>query len=97
MVVQEYLDGKGSLRDLSAKHNIPSSETLLKWVNSYNSHEELKDYNPNKRELYMTKSRKTTLEERNRNILNQKQKLLLRTYLQEISMQLSQMRNGLQM
>ena len=96
MVVQEYLDGKGSLRDLSAKHNIPSSETLLKWVNSYNSHEELKDYNP-KGEVNMTKSRKTTLEERNRNILNQKQKLLLRTYLQEISMQLSQMRNGLQM
>ena len=63
MVVQEYLDGKGSLRDLSAKHNIPSSETLLKWVNSYNSHEELKDYNP-KGDVYMTKSRKTTFEER---------------------------------
>lgn len=63
MVVREYLDGKGSARDLCYKHDILSMATLLKWVNSYNSHEELKDYNP-KGEIYMTKSRKTTFEEK---------------------------------
>ena len=63
IVVREYLDGKGSTRDLCYKYDILSVATLLKWVNSYNSHEELKDYNP-KGDVYMTKSRKTTIEER---------------------------------
>lgn len=64
MVVREYLNGNSSTRDLCIKYEIPSHQTLLKWVNSYNGHEELKDYNP-KGDVYMTKSRKTTLEERN--------------------------------
>lgn len=63
MVIKEYLDGNGSLFDLSIKYDIPSRTTLRNWINSYNSHEELKDYNP-KGEIYMTKSRKTTFEER---------------------------------
>lgn len=63
IVVKEYLNGYGSARDLCYKHDIFSMSTLLKWVNCYNSHEELKDYNP-KGEVYMTKSRKTTIEER---------------------------------
>lgn len=63
MIIQEYFDGKGSLRDLSIKYNIPSCETLRQWIIRYNSHEELKDYKP-KGDVYMTKSRKTTLEER---------------------------------
>ena len=63
MVIREYLDGKGSLHDLSNKYDIPSSKTLLNWINRYNSHEELKDYDP-KGDVYMTKSRKTTLEEK---------------------------------
>ena len=63
MVVQEYLNGYGSTYDLSIKYDIPSKETIRKWVISYNSHEELKDYNP-KGDVYMTKSRKTTFEER---------------------------------
>ena len=63
MVVQEYLDGKGSSIYLSIKYDIPSPGTLRKWANSYNSHEEMKDYNP-KGDAYMTKSRKTTFEER---------------------------------
>jgi transposase-like protein len=64
MVVQEYLNEEGSARDLAIKYDIPSSETLRKWIISYNSHEELKDYNP-KGDVYMTKRRKTTIEERN--------------------------------
>ena len=63
MVVKEYLNGNGSLRDLCIKYDISGHRLLLKWVNSYNSHEELKDYNP-KGDVYMTKSRKTTLSER---------------------------------
>ena len=63
MVVKEYLDGNGSTDDLTIKYDILSAETLRRWINSYNSHEELKDYNP-KGDVYMTKSRKTTFEER---------------------------------
>ena len=62
-VIKEYFDGNGSLFELSMKYDIPSRSTLRNWINSYNSHEELKDYNP-KGEIYMTKSRKTTFEER---------------------------------
>ena len=64
IVVQEYLNGEGSLEDLAIKYDIPSSETLRKWIISYNSHEELKDYD-SKGDVYMAKSRKTTLEEKN--------------------------------
>ena len=64
IVVQAYLNGEGSLRDLCFKYDIPSDATLLGWIISYNSHEELKDYNP-KGDVYMAKSRKTTVEERN--------------------------------
>ena len=63
-VVKEYLDGIGSFESLSLKYDIPSKETLRIWVISYNSHEELKDYNP-KGDVYMASARrKTTIEER---------------------------------
>lgn len=63
-VVKEYLDGRGSYAQLCSLYNIPSQETLHKWVMEYNSHIELKDYVP-KPEVYMAESRrKTTLEER---------------------------------
>ena len=32
IVVQEYLNGEGSLEDLAIKYDIPSSETLRKWI-----------------------------------------------------------------
>lgn len=63
MVIQDYFDGKGSTRDLAKKYDLPGHSILLNWIKSYNSHEELKDYNP-KGDIYMTKSRKTTFEER---------------------------------
>ena len=63
-IVEEYLDGKGSLRSISYKYGIPSKETLRKWVLLYNANRELKDYCP-KREVYMAEARrKTTIEER---------------------------------
>lgn len=62
-VVQEYLTGQGSMRDLQAKYGIPSQETIRQWVLKYNNHIEIKDYDP-KPEVYMAKTRKTTYEER---------------------------------
>lgn len=62
-VVQEYHTAGLSLEDLAIKYNIPTHTTVLSWVKKYNSHIELKDYDPEP-EVYMTKSRKTTYEER---------------------------------
>lgn len=62
-IAKEYLAGIGSMNDLALKYAILSRSTILKWISLYNCHEELKDYNP-KGEIYMAKSRKTTLQER---------------------------------
>ena len=61
--VEEYLTGKGSLRGISRKHHIPSSETLRQWIKEYNSNRELRDYDP-KPEVYVAMRKKTTKEER---------------------------------
>ena len=63
-VVEAYLAGEGSLRDIAVKYNIPSERTVLVWVKLYNDHTELKDYIPGGKEIYMTKCRKVTKEER---------------------------------
>ena len=62
-VVKEYLAGQGSLNDITEKYGIPSSETIRRWISMYDKHMEIKDYDP-KPEVYMAKSRTTTLEER---------------------------------
>lgn len=63
-VVLEYLDGKGSARELCARHKISNENLLYKWVDEYNSCIELTDYHPVS-EVYMAEARrKTTLEER---------------------------------
>lgn len=63
-IVEEYLNGKGSLRVISSKYGIPSKETLRQWILLYNANRELNDYCP-KREVYMADARrKTTIEER---------------------------------
>ena len=61
--VKEYLNGEGSLDDLVAKYKLPTQSILRSWIKKYNSHIELKDYDP-KPEIYMAKKLKTTLEER---------------------------------
>jgi transposase len=61
--IQEYLDGQGSLEEISGKHELTTGEMLRKWVIKYNKHEDIGDYDP-KGEVYMAKSRKTTYEER---------------------------------
>lgn len=63
-VVLAYLNGDGSYADLMVKYNISSDSTIIKWVNDYNSHIELKDYIPAGEDIYMAKSRKVNKEER---------------------------------
>lgn len=62
-VVQDYLDQVDSLVGLSLRYRIPSHETLRKWIIDYNSHIELKDYDP-KGEVYMITQRKPSIDER---------------------------------
>ena len=62
-VVREYLSGRGSFRDLAVRYNVPSDNTIIQWVSSYNNHIELRDYDP-KSEVYMAKRRKTSFDER---------------------------------
>ncbi len=59
MVVQEYLQGHGSSIDLAAKYGIPKCTTVLNWVKKYNSHRELKGYDP-KPEVYMADTLKVS-------------------------------------
>ena len=59
MVVQEYLQGYGSSRDLALKYGIPDHNTVLNWINKYNSHRELMDYIP-KPEVYMANTLKVS-------------------------------------
>ena len=63
-VVEAYLAGEGSLRDIAVKYKIPACGTVLVWVKLYNDHIELKDYIPGGKEIYMAKCRKVTKEER---------------------------------
>lgn len=61
--IKDYLEGKGSLEDISNKYGIRKYTLLSNWIIKYNSHIEIEDHDP-KPEVYMTKSRKTTYEER---------------------------------
>lgn len=63
-MVEDYLLGKGSLKDITAKYNLRSKTQLRNWILLYNANRELTDYCP-KREVYMAEARrKTTIEER---------------------------------
>ena len=41
-VVETYLNGEGSYRELAFTYNIPSENTIIQWVLKYNGHETLK-------------------------------------------------------
>ena len=62
--VKTYLNGEGSLETLSKRLGIAHKETLREWVLWYNGHKEFKERTSAKGEIYMTKGRKTTQEER---------------------------------
>ena len=65
-VVNDYLAGGGSIRDLSIKYGINGESTVLKWVKQYNNHEELTDSRNIGGPIMADniKARKTTLDER---------------------------------
>ncbi len=62
--VQDYLNGGGSYVTVSKKYGLRSKTQLESWVLWYNGHKEFKERRGAGTELYMTKGRKTTLEER---------------------------------
>lgn len=62
--VQAYVRGEGSYRDLCERFGISHNDVLRKWVLWYNGHREIKERSSAKGEIYMTKGRKTTQEER---------------------------------
>ena len=62
--VEEYLSGKGSLQDICVKYKICSDLQLRNWIKMYNSHRELRSGKGRRSEIYMTKGRNTTYEER---------------------------------
>ena len=61
--VEEYLQGRGTLREICRKHHIPDKRTLRQWIKVYNSNRELRDYSP-RPEVYVAMRKKTTKEER---------------------------------
>lgn len=62
--VQDYLNGKGSQREICRKYEIPAKRTLEMWIMWYNGHKEFKERRGAGTEVYMTKGRRTTIEER---------------------------------
>ena len=62
--VEEYLSGKGSQREICKKYGILAKRTLEVWIMLYNGLREIKERGSAKGEIYMTKGRKTTQEER---------------------------------
>ena len=62
--VQEYLAGKGSLRQICRQYEIKDNRQLRDWISCYNGHKDFKERTGARGEIYMTKGRKTTQEER---------------------------------
>ncbi|MEE1076198.1 MAG: helix-turn-helix domain-containing protein [Acutalibacteraceae bacterium] len=62
--VQEYLTEKISIGAICKKYRISTSTVFRRWLKMYNGYKEFKERNSAKGEIYMTKGRKTTQEER---------------------------------
>ena len=62
--VTDYLSGKGSQQEICNKYKIRGRKQLRDWIKWYNGHQEFKKPSSAKGEIYMTKGRKTTQEER---------------------------------
>ena len=62
--VEEYLEGKGSYQDICKKYKIHSDTQLRNWIRVYNGHRELRSSRGRGSDIYMTKGRNTTYEER---------------------------------
>jgi len=64
LAVQDYLSGKGSMKAICRKYEILSDHQLRQWISCYNGHKDFKERSSARGEIYMTKGRKTTQEER---------------------------------
>ena len=62
--VSAYLNGEGSLSVICQKYEIRSTRQLRNWIKVYNGHRELRPSSGRGSDIYMTKGRKTTYEER---------------------------------
>ena len=62
--VQDYLSGKGSQREICRKYEIPVHSMLQRWISCYNGQKEFRKRSGARGEIFMTKGRKTTQEER---------------------------------
>jgi transposase-like protein len=62
--VEDYKAGKGSLRILYKKYGIKDHKTLREWISCYNGQKEFRKRSGARGEIFMTKGRKTTQEER---------------------------------
>ena len=62
--VQDYLTGKGSLRQICRQYGIKDKRQLRNWISCYNGHKDFKERSGARGEIYMTKGRKTRQEER---------------------------------
>ena len=62
--VNAYLNGEGSQAYICRKFKIKDRKTLRTWIKVYNSHRELRPNRGRGSDIYMTKGRNTTYEER---------------------------------
>ena len=62
--VKDYLNGEGSQSTICKKYGISSRTQLQNWIKMYNSHRELRPSRGRGSDIYMTKGRNTTYEER---------------------------------
>ena len=62
--VKSYLAGEGSQREICKKFGILQHKQLQDWISWYNGHREFKERSSAKGDIYMTKGRKTTQQER---------------------------------
>ena len=62
--VQAYLNGEGSHEAICKKYGISSRTQLQNWIKMYNGHKELRPSRDRGSDIYMTKGRSTTYEER---------------------------------
>ena len=74
--VEDYLRGKGSLRELCQKYGIRSTRQLRNWIKLYNGHKELKCCTGGSR---MTKGRDITYEDQLLKVNPENEKIRLPT------------------
>jgi transposase len=64
LAVEAYLRGEGSLLAICKRYCIRGKKQLHDWIKLYNGHKDFRATGGQGRKIYMTKGRKTTLDER---------------------------------